>query len=98
MTTLNFRVTGTAAACERAVNQLSEHEMINEVDEVEALMPHMDDEDSSSAGLAENSSASSSILDITVHADNKISTEDLRQLVEFAVRSAGAVLEETERF
>ncbi len=96
MTTMNFRVTGSADACERAINQLSEHEAIEEVEEVEALMPHMDDEDSSSAGLAENVSAS--IVDITVHTNGKISSDEIRQLVEFAVRSAGAVLEETERF
>lgn len=96
MTTLNFRVTGPTAACERVIGRLAESELVHSVEEVASLMPHMDDEDSSSAGLAENKDAS--VYDIRVHTDDHSSDEEVRRMAEFTVRASGAMLEETDRF
>ncbi len=96
MTTLNFRVTGPAAACEAVINRLAESELIHSIEEVDGMMSHMDDEDSSSAGLAENIDAS--VYDIRVHTDDHSSDEEVRRMAELTVRSSGAMLEETDRF
>jgi len=96
MTTLNFRVTGPVAACERVIAHLADSELIHSIEEVAGLMPHMDDEDSSSAGLAENENAG--VFDIRVHTDDDSSADAVRRMAEFSVRSSGAVLKETDRF
>lgn len=96
MSTLNFRITGPAAACEHVIGRLAQSELILSVEESTSLMPHMDDEDSSSAGLAENQD--SSVRDIRILTDDDSTDDEVRRMAEFTVRSSGAMLEETDRF
>ena len=96
MTILNFRITGSSDACDRVISRLQDSEIIDSVEEVTPMLPHMDDEDSSSAGLAENNHAG--VVDIKVHADSHCSADEVLRMAEYTVRSVGAVLEETDPF
>lgn len=96
MTTLHFRVTGTTAAIERMLDRLADLEGVVRAEQVADLMPHLDDEDSSSAGLAENDGADVGALQIEVEDDG--SAELVRRVAELEARESGAALELVDRF
>ena len=54
MPTLRLRVTGSEDDARAIINLLQSLDGIEHVEEIADLMPHMDDADSSSAGLSEN--------------------------------------------
>lgn len=54
MPTLRMRITGTDDDARAIANLLQSIDGIEHVEEVDDLMPHLDDEDSSSAGLSDD--------------------------------------------
>jgi hypothetical protein len=96
MTILRFRVTGTAASIERVLDRLADLDGVVRAEQVADLMPHLDDDDSSSAGLAENEGADVGALEIEVEDDD--GAELVRRVAELEARESGAALELVERF
>lgn len=91
MTLLRFRITGSQEAQRQVLERLADIEGVQRADEVADLLPHMDDEDSSSAGLAENEHAQ--IGEIVVELDSDEVAGLVRRLAEVEAREAGAALE-----
>jgi hypothetical protein len=96
MTTLRFRVTGPAASIGRVLDRLSDLEGVTRAEQVADLMAHMDDDDSSSAGLAENEGSDTGALEIEVEDD--ATAELVRRVADIEASEAGAALELVDRF
>lgn len=96
MTILRFRVTGPTASIERVLDRLADLDGVVRAEQVADLMSHMDDDDSSSAGLAENEGADTGALEIEVEDDD--GAELVRRVAELEAREAGAALELVDRF
>jgi hypothetical protein len=94
MEMVRIRYTASDDAVRALVHALEAIEGIEHVEEVADLMPHMDDEDSSSAGLvADGSDSGTDVHDIEVHAPNEEGVRRVRYIAESAAMDAGAVAE-----
>ena len=80
MPLLRLRVTGSEDAVRAIGNLLESMEGVVHVEEVADLMPHMDDADSSSAGLSDLSGPDNHALEI--EASNPSSLSRVREAVE----------------
>ncbi len=80
MQTIRLRVTGSADDARALIDQLQGLRGIEHVEEVADLMPHMDDADSSSAGL--ESDRGPGIHSVEVHAPNREAAERVRDAAE----------------
>lgn len=80
MPTVYLRLTASADDTRAMINALQALEGIEHVEEVHDLMPHMDDEDSSSAGLPDDMGPG--IHDIEIEAPDEPTAERVRQLAE----------------
>ena len=72
MPRVRLRITGSDADARAIMNLLQSIDGIEHVEEIADLMPHMDDEDSSSAGLMDDRGGDVRVLEIEVlspHAD-----------------------------
>lgn len=96
MSVLRFRVTGSPASIERVLDRLSDLDGVVRAEQVADLMPHLDDEDSSSAGLAENQGTGIAALEIEVEDDDGAVL--VRRVAELEARETGAALELVDRF
>lgn len=96
MTVLRFRVTGTSTSFERVLERLADLDGVVRAEQVADLMPHLDDDDSSSAGLAENQGTDIGALEIEVEDDDGAVL--VRRVAELEAREAGAVLELVDGF
>jgi hypothetical protein len=96
MTVLRFRVTGTSTSIERVLERLADLDGVVRAEQVADLMPHLDDDDSSSAGLAENQGTDIGALEIEVEDDDGAVL--VRRVAELEAREAGAVLELVDGF
>ena len=96
MITLRCRISGTPGARDRIIDRLEGIDHVDRIEEVADLMPNMDDDDSSSAGLAENSVSDVYALEIRV--DNADGADLVRRLADVEARETGAALEFLERF
>jgi hypothetical protein len=81
MPTLRMRLTGSEDDTRAVINLLQSLDGIEHVEEVGDLMPHMDDADSSSAGLSENT-AGPDAHDIEINAPNESTAFKVREAVE----------------
>ena len=92
MAQLHFRITGPAQAFQNLTESLSGIEGVQSAEEVADLVPRMDDEDSSSLGLAEN--AHGEVVEVLVETEDDDEVIDLvRRQAEQQVRRAGGFLE-----
>lgn len=92
MAQLRFRITGPTQAFQNLSEALSGIEGVQWAEEVADLVPRMDDEDSSSLGLAEN--AQGEVIEMLVETDDDDRIINLvRRQAEQQVRSAGGFLE-----
>ena len=91
MTTVHLRLTADEDATNALINLLSSLDGVDSVEEVADLMPHMDDEDSSSAGLPDD--VGPGFHAIEVEASNDTAARRVRELAEAHARDAGAALE-----
>jgi hypothetical protein len=80
MPQLRLRVTGSEDAVRAISNLLASIEGVGHVEETDDLMPHMDDADSSSAGLSDLSGPDSHELE--VETSNESTTNRVREAVE----------------
>ena len=81
MPTLRMRLTGSEDDTRAMMNLLQSLDGIEHVEEVADLMPHMDDADSSSAGLSENTIGPDA-HEIEIEAPNPSTANKVREAVE----------------
>ena len=94
MPTVHIRFTGPDQQVGALIHALEAIEGIEHVEEVADLMPHMDDDDSSSAGLVSDGNGSGTdVHDIEVQAPNEEGVRRVRYVAESAAMDAGAVAE-----
>lgn len=92
MAQLRFRITGPTQAAQNLTEALTVIEGVQWAEEVADLVPRMDDEDSSSLGLAEN--AQGEVVELIVETEDDQEVIDLvRRQAEQQVRGAGGFLE-----
>lgn len=94
MAQLRIRLTASDDDTMQVVNRISSMEGIESVEEIDDLMPHMDDEDSSSAGLPDDMGPGTHLL--LVHGE---SDSDVKLALDVAFASAremGIVVELVE--
>ena len=94
MPTVRIRYTASDDDVRVLVHALEAIEGIEHVEEVADLMPHMNDDDSSSAGLvADGNEDGPDVHDIEVLAPNEDGVRRVRFVAESAAMDAGAVAE-----
>ena len=91
MSMLRLQITGSDDVADELINQLAAIAGVDHVEEVGDLMPHGDDDDSSSAGLPDD--ASPGFHQIEVRVPNLLAQERVREVVEALARERGAVIE-----
>lgn len=91
MAMLRIRLTGPDDAARAVMNLLQSLDGIEHVEEVADLMPHMDDPDSSSAGLSDD--VGQPTHDIQVEVPNASTERKVRETVEALAFDLDAVVE-----
>lgn len=91
MPTLRLRLTGSDDAARAMINLMQSLDGIEHVEEVEDLMPHMDDDDSSSAGLPDDQGPGHHALEIL--APNQATARRVREAAEALAFDLDAVVE-----
>jgi len=94
METVRIRYTASNDNVRALVHALEAIEGIERVEEIADLMPHMDDDDSSSAGLvSDGNDDGPDVHDIEVEAPNREGVRRVHFVAESAAMDAGAVAE-----
>jgi len=91
MPMLRIRLTGSDDTARAIINLLQSVEGIEHVEEVADLMPHMDDADSSSAGLSDQEGGSAH--EIEIDAPNESTARKVREAVEALAFDLDALVE-----
>ena len=91
MPLLHLRITGTEDDVRLLTDLLNDVDGIERIEEIADLMPHMDDEDSSSAGLSDDIGPDTHELEIEV--PHAAMLDKLRGIIEAASERYGLVLE-----
>ena len=94
MPELNLRLTAGEDAASAMINLIGSLEGIESVEEIADLMPHMDDPDSSSAGLTDDMGPGTHL--IRVEAGNDTVIRRALEVAEACARDQGAALEVVE--
>ena len=96
MPIVRLRVTGNEYAASELMHALEAIEGIEHIEEVADLMPHMDDEDSSSAGLPDDESPG--LHAIEIEAPNDEAVRRIHAVVEALAERTESVIEIVEEF
>ena len=96
MPTVHIRYTGPDSQLGALIHALEAIEGIEHVEEVADLMPHMDDDDSSSAGLSDLVGAQ--VHDIEVEAPNEEGVRRVQDTAELVARQLDGMVEFLEEF
>jgi hypothetical protein len=91
MSLLRLRLSGTDADASGLINLLASIEGVARVEEVDDLVPHLDDEDSSSAGLESDRGVPTHLIEVDV--DDAATAARVRRAAETLVISEGSGLE-----
>lgn len=91
MPTLHLRLTGSADDARQLINTISSLEGVDSAEEISDLMPHMDDDDSSSAGLPDDIGPGFHAIEVEVSNDTVAAR--VRDLAEAITRDLGVALE-----
>jgi len=91
MPTLRMRLTGSEDDTRAMINLLQSLDGIEHVEEIADLMPHMDDADSSSAGLSDI--AGPDAHEIEINAPNESTARRVREAVEALAFDLDALVE-----
>ncbi len=91
MSTMRMRVTGSEDDVRAMINLLQSLDGIEHVEEVADMMPHMDDPDSSSAGLSDV--AGPTAHEIEIEAPNESTARKVREAVEALAFDLDALVE-----
>lgn len=94
MPMLRMRVTGNDDTTRAIINLLQSLDGIEHVEEVEDLMPHLDDDDSSSAGLVDDQGPGFHVLE--VDAPNDATARRVREAAEALAFDLDAMVEFVE--
>ena len=94
MDMLRLRISGSRPIVDQLIGMLGELEGVERIDVIDDLMPHLDDEDSSSAGLAENQGGE--LAQVEIEADSPDALLRARALALEGARRAGLALEIVE--
>ncbi|MBX3725150.1 MAG: hypothetical protein KF823_04460 [Xanthomonadales bacterium] len=94
MQILRCRITGAPDLADRIAELVADIEGVERATVMAGLVPHMDDPDSSSAGLAEN--ATGEPADLEIELADEDAAQDLRVAIETLTRQQGAALEWTD--
>lgn len=95
MPMMRMRVTGSDDNTRAIINLLQSLDGIEHVEEIEDLMPHMDDDDSSSAGLVDDQGPGLHVLEI--EAPNDATARKVREAAEALAFDLDAVVEFEEQ-
>lgn len=96
MTTIRIRVTGSTDDTEALITAVHALDCVEHVEEVDDLMPHLDDEDSSSAGLTDD--IGPGVHDIEIEAPDPLSAMQVREIAERAAGRLGVPVEFLDAF
>jgi hypothetical protein len=96
MAMIRLQLTGNDDVATELINLLTAIEGVEHVEEIGDLMPHMDDEDSSSAGLPDD--ASQGFHHIEVRVPNALATERVRNVAEALARDRDVAIEYDDDF
>ena len=91
MPTLRIRITGSDDDSRAISNLLQSLDGVEHVEETDDLMPHLDDEDSSSAGLSDDEGPGMSEFEVDV--GNDATAEKVRTAVEILARELEVFVE-----
>lgn len=91
MPMMRMRVTGSDDTTRAMINLLQSLEGIEHVEEIQDLMPHMDDDDSSSAGLVDDQGPGFHVIEI--EAPNESTGRKVREAAEALAFDLDAVVE-----
>lgn len=91
MSMMRLRVTGSEDQTRAIINLLQSLDGIEHVEEIEDLMPHMDDDDSSSAGLVDDQGPGFHVLEI--EAPNESTARKVREAAEALAFDLDAMVE-----
>jgi len=91
MTQLRMQLTASADDTMQLINRISSLRGVESVEEIADLMPHMDDPDSSSAGLTDDIGPGTHL--VLVDAGNVDDVRRARESAEACARELGIVLE-----
>ena len=91
MAMLRLRITGTEDDARAISDLLLGLDGIEHVEETDDLMPHMDDDDSSSAGLSDD--IGPGIHELEVEVGNTATADKARRAVELLARERGLIIE-----
>lgn len=96
MPIIRLRVTGNEYAVADLMHALEAIEGMERIEEVADLMPHMDDDDSSSAGLPDDESPG--LHDIEMEAPNEEAVRRIHRVVELVAERTESVIEIVDEF
>ncbi|MGB0135416.1 hypothetical protein [Dokdonella sp.] len=91
MPTFKFRLTAGSDTTSALINQIASLDGVESVEEIADLMPHMDDPDSSSAGLPDDMGPGTHL--VRVEAGNDIAIRRALEVAEASAFDNGAVFE-----
>jgi hypothetical protein len=91
MPMMRMRVTGSEDNTRAIINLLQSLDGIEHVEEIQDLMPHMDDDDSSSAGLVDDQGPGFHVLEI--EAPNDSTARKVREAAEALAFDLDAMVE-----
>ncbi|HEX7130182.1 MAG TPA: hypothetical protein VF217_08980 [Rhodanobacteraceae bacterium] len=96
MTTIRIRVTGSTDDTEALITAVHALDCVEHVEEVDDLMAHMDDEDSSSAGLTDD--IGPGVHEIEIEAPDPLSARQVFEIAERASEALGVPIEFLDEF
>ena len=91
MPMLRIRLTGSDDTARAVINLLSSVDGIEHVEEIDDLMPHMDDADSSSAGLSDDDGPG--VHEVEILAPNEATARKVREAAEALAFDLDAAVE-----
>jgi hypothetical protein len=96
MAMIRLQLTGNDDVANELINLLTAIEGVEHVEEIGDLMPHMDDEDSSSAGLPDDQAEGFHHIEIRV--PNALAKDRVRSVAEALARDREVAIEYDEDF
>ena len=96
MPTVRLRLTGTADDARTLMTAIHAIDGVDHVEEVDDLMPRLDDDDSSSAGLTDD--IGPGLHDIEVDAPHERAAKHIRNLAEIVGEDLGVPIEIVDEF
>ena len=96
MPTIHLRLTGSADDARTLMNAIHALDGVDHIEEIDDLMPHMDDEDSSSYGLSDD--IGPGLHDIEVEAPHERAARHVRNIADLIAQNLGIPIEVVDEF